>query len=195
MKDIANFIVSLFKGLKLSLRWLAIILTLLLITFGLLTYENFTGHFYFSKLEKKVTLVKELQLIANEGVDTNKDLFPIYESAVDELAQYNVRTLAFPHFSYVNFGDPVTSGKAISGASVWLLILVVGVSSDVKKAGKLSGTTIGVAIVIIVVAVLFAWIGTIIPTVFNPWVNYIGLPVIQLAFFYLFSRRKKTTGT
>lgn len=195
MKDIASFIVSLFKGLKLPLRWLAIVLTVLLIVFTLLAYEHLTGHFYFNKLEKKVSLLKELQLIANEGVDANKDLLPIYESAVDELAQYQVRTLAFSHFAYVNFGDPVTWRKAISGASIWLLILVVGVSSDVKKTGKFSGTTIGVAIVTVVVAALFAWIGTIIPTILNPWVNYIGFPMIQLALFYLLSRKKKTTAT
>jgi len=195
MKEIADFIVGLFKGLKLPLRWLAVIASLFLIVLVLLGYEYLTGHFYLNRLQKKIALLKELQFIANEGIDANDELVLIYQSAVDELAQYKVRPIALPYLPSVSLGDPVTWGKAISGASVWLLILIAGVSSDVGKAGRLTGTTIGVAIVLIIIVTLFAWLGAIIPTIFNPWVNYIGFPAIQLVLFYLLSRKKKPTNT
>jgi len=191
VKEVADFVVSLFKGLRLPFRWLAALLSLVVIVLALLGYEHLTGHFYFSRLERKVALLKELHNIASQGIDANHELYPIYRSAVNELVQYEIRTIAFPWFPSVNFGDPVTWGKAISGALVWVLILVIGVSSDVKKVGRLSGATIGVGIVVLMIAALFAWLGTLIPTIFNPWVNYIGFPVVQVVVFYLLGRKKK----
>ncbi|TEU15132.1 MAG: hypothetical protein E3J21_13990 [Anaerolineales bacterium] len=195
MKDTADLIIGLFKELKLPLRWIAVIVSVILFVLGVLGYEHLTGHFYYGRLEKKIALLKELQLIANEGIASNQELYPIYQSAVEELTHYEVRGLPFPPLPSVSFGDPVTWGKAISGASVWLLFLIVGVSSDVKKAGRISGATIGAAVLVIIIATVFAWVGTIIPTIFSPWVNYIGFPAIQSALFFLLFRKKKPAGT
>lgn len=196
MEDIANLVASLFKDLKLPFRWLAVGSVILFIILGVLGFEYLTGHFYYQSLEKKISLLKELQLIANEGIDKNPELYPIYQSAAEELARCEVRNLAFLLPLSVSLGAPVVLGKAVSGALIWLLILIVGVTSEVKKAGKLTGSTIGLAAVLIIFAVIFAWVGTIIPTVYAPWVNYIGFPLIQLGLLFLFSRKqKKPAGT
>ena len=191
MKEVAEFIVTLFNSLRLPLRGLAILLCLVASVLGLVWYEHLTGHFYFARLERKIALLKELQDIASQGIETRHELYPIYESVVNELAEYEVRVAAIPWLPSVNLGDPVIWGKAISGASVWILFLVIGVSSDVQKNGKLTGTTIGVGIVVLMIAALFAWLGTLIPTILNPWVNYIGFPVVQAVVLYLLGRKKK----
>ena len=118
----------------------------------------------------------------------------MYQSAVEELARCKVRNLAFPPPLSLSLGDPVALGKAISGASIWLLILIVGVFSLVK-ARKLTGSAIATAIFLVVVALVFAWVGTIIPTIYNPWINYIGFPLIQFGLLYLLSRRAKKAAS
>ncbi len=136
-------------------------------------------------------MLKELQSIANQGIDTNRDLYPIYQSAVEELARDESLNLPLPYLPPLSLGDPIAIGKAISGALLWVLVLIAGVSSDVKKTGRFSGMTIAIAIVVAGIATVFAWVGSIIPTVINPWVNYIGFPLIQFGVVYLLSRRRK----
>lgn len=193
MKDLASFLASLFKDLKLPLRWVAVILSVLLVVMLLLGYERVTGHFYFSSLEKKVAILKDLQAIANEGVSSQYELYPIYRSAVKELAQYEIHGLTFAVFPSASLGNENTLGKAISGTFVWLLILVIGVSSDVKKERRVTSRTIVTAVFLIIVAAVSAWIGAIIPTLWNPWVNYVGFPLLQIVLLYwAFGKSKKT---
>lgn len=191
MKELAELIASLFSSLRLPFRWLAILMVLAISVLGIVWYEHLTGHFYFTRLERKIAILGKLEDIANQGIETRQELYPIYESVVNELAGYEVRVTAVPWLPSVNLGDPVIWGKAISGASVWILFLIIGVSSDVQKTGKFTGATIGVGIVVLMIAALFAWLGTLIPTILNPWVNYIGFPLVQAVVLYLLGRKKK----
>jgi hypothetical protein len=189
MKETASFFVGLFEGLKLPIRWVAIIFSIVLIIMGIWGYEKITGQFYLSKLEKKVQLLKELQAIADAGVQNNPELFPIYEKTVNEISKYDVRELSFSTFISINMGEPSVLGKAISGAIIWIIVLLIGVSTEIQKAGKITGMAIAVGFVVLIVAALFAWIGTLIPTIYNPWVNYITFPMTQLVVLILLSRR------
>lgn len=191
MKDLATFIVSLFQDLKLPLRWLAVVAILLFAVFGLWGYESLTGNFFYSQLEKKIALLRELQLMANDGIAQKPELYPIYLSIVSEIGHYKTFNLSSIHIPSVNIGDPVVMGKAIGGASVWLLILLIGLPPNIKKEGKLTPVIVTTAIVVVAMGLLFAWIGTLIPTLLNPWINFIGFPLAQFAVIYLlFGRRK-----
>lgn len=191
MKEVAEFIVGLFNSLRLPLRWIAVLVLLMVVVLTLAWFEHLTGYFYFTRLERKVALLRELSDIASQGIDSRHELYPIYQSAVSELAEYQVKSGVVPWVSSIRIGDPEVWGKAISGASIWILFLIIGVSDDVQKAGKLTGTTIGVGIVLLMIAALFGWLGTLIPTVLNPWVNYIGFPAVQAVVLYLLGRKKK----
>jgi len=72
-----------------------------------------------------------------------------------------------------------------------ILHLAYGVITETKKAGKVTGFIISIGIVITLIAWLFAWIGIKIPTLINPWVNYIGFPLIQIGIINMLSRKKK----
>ena len=191
MKDIAAFIISLFQDLKLPVKWGAIILSGLVLVFGFMGYEKLTGHFYLSKLEKKVELLGDLQLLATAGIEDDKELFPIYKTIVGELSSFDISQQYLTNLPRINFGDPVTVGKAISGASLWLLLVAVGIPTEVKKDGKLTGLTIGLGIFLLLIGALFAWLGSIIPTLIRPWVNYILFPSVQGGILYLLTRKKK----
>jgi hypothetical protein len=194
LKDLATFFVNLFQDLKLPVRWLAFISLLVLMIVGVLGFEQLTGNFYLSKLERKVALLKNLQSIADAGIDNHPELRVAYEKAVAELSAFEVRTPA-SYIPSLQVGNTTALGKAISGAVIWIIVLIFGVSSDIQKNGKMTGTTIGVGIVLLLIAAVFAWVGTLIPTIYNPWVNYIAFPIAQLiVLFLLFGRRKRASA-
>ncbi len=185
MKEVAELIASLLKELDSRRKWIAIALFAILILALMSGFEYFTGHFYYESLEKKVRLLKELQIISNAGIASNSDLYPIYRSAVEELSRPRELRIALP-LEYL--ADPVTIGKAVSGALVWLVILIFGVASERKK-GTFAGITVAVAVVLLFIATLFGWIGSILPTVLNPWVNFIGFPLAQFLVLALIFRK------
>jgi hypothetical protein len=70
--------------------------------------------------------------------------------------------------------------KALSGASIWLLFAILGLFGVFGKENR------AIAVIAMVLfAVLFGYLGTIIPTTYAPWVNYFGFPVVQLVILWL----------
>lgn len=49
---------------------------------------------------------------------------------------------------------------------------------------------IGRGVALLPIAALFAWIGTLIPTLYNPWVNYLLFPWVQFAVLFLLLHKK-----
>ncbi len=193
MKEIiASIMASLFQELKLPLRWLAVVGFLLLIGLGILGYDRLTGQSYYGRLEKKISLIKELQSISNQGIDKNQELYQIYLGTVEELSHGDVFNLTLPYLQIQNFSDPIVILKAISGALLWLFVLPFGVSAAFKQEGKISGTAVAVAVLAVIVAfaVVFAWLGAVIPDILTPWVNVIFYPIIQFTIAYRLTKKK-----
>jgi hypothetical protein len=181
MDKFAEFVVGLFQDLKLPYRWGAIGVVLMLVFLGVLGFERVTGQFYFSRLERKITLLNELKQLKDAGITQDPELNKIYQDTVNELESFSVKQSVSITPGGIDFSNPVTIGKAIGGASFWLLVFVLGISADIRKNKKITWTTIGMGIFILLIALLFAWIGAIIPTIISPWVNYIGFPIFQIS--------------
>jgi hypothetical protein len=178
----------LFQGLKLPIKWFAIFLCLVLLSGVIWGYERLSGNFYLSRLERKITLLADLQKIANSGMDIHPELIDIYNSSVKELDSFEVSQSFIPSLKPINLGN-TTIWKSLSGASIWIIVLVAGVASEIKKVGKVTGMVIFLGVVLALIALLFAWFGAIIPTILNPWVNYIGFPLIQFGILYFATRK------
>lgn len=146
-----------------------------------------TGRFYLTKLERKVALLRDLQTIAIEGTDGHPELAEIYEQAASELSSFDIHTPA-PHAPAP--ADSVTLGKAISGAFLWVAGLVASTFLEIRKNRRLTGMVIGRGVALLPIAALFAWIGTLIPTLYNPWVNYLLFPWVQFAVLFLLLHKK-----
>lgn len=116
MKSIAEFVISLFQGLKLTAKWAAFIGLVGIFIFGLSTYEKISGQFYFSKLEKKIELLEKLNNLALSGIADNNQLYPIFNTLVENLETYEISQQILPGFPKINLGNPIVFGKAISGA-------------------------------------------------------------------------------
>ncbi len=189
MDKIAEMIATLFKELKPSFRWVAVFIFLGLAILGFWFFERSTGQLYFSRLERKITLLTELQKLKDSGIENNPELYNIYQDLVVELESFSVEQPAIVSIKPVDFSEPAAIGKAISGAFLWVLILVFGVSYEIRKAGKITGTTTAIAVFLLVVSLLFAWFGMIIPTIINPWVNFIGFPIVQIIILVILTRK------
>jgi hypothetical protein len=193
MESVGNFIVGLFKDLRLSLRWIAFIFCIFLFVLAFYGYESVSGHFYLGKLQQKVSLLESLQNIRENGIVNEPDLLPIYNSTLDELNNYKIEELTFPFSSIFIIDNNNAFGKAISGAFLWILLIGFGFITDLRKNGKLSSGGIGAIFLLMLISLILAWIGSIIPTIINPWINIIGFPIFQLfiiLYFYLRSIRK-----
>jgi hypothetical protein len=181
MDKLAAFVVELLQGLKSSARWVAILLTIILIVSGFYFYERSTGQLYFSRLERKITLLKELYEIKKSGIQQDPELYAIYQDAVNDLSAFDVVQPTEFHFQSVDWSKPETIWKAVSSSLLWFLVLIFGISSEIKKARKITAFTFTLAIALLLIALFFAWVGTLIPTILNPWVNYIFIPLLQVA--------------
>ncbi len=190
MKEIAAVVVSLFEGLRLPFRWAAILSVFLLLIGGIWGYERLTGNFYLSKLERKTALLKELQSIASSGIENQLQLQPIYASTLKELESVDVSEPLLSALPSLNLRTSTAVWKAVSGAILWILVLIFGISSEVQKTGRITGAVLALGIVLALIALLFAWIGTLLPTLLNPWVNYIGFPAVQTVALVLLTRKK-----
>jgi hypothetical protein len=187
MNEMATFLLGLFQSLKSPARWIAVVGFLTLTIAAVVFYEHWTNHFSYSRLEQKLRIIHEMQTIADRGIEKHHDIFPIYKSAVEELNRSD-QAWNFVSIVTLGFDSPATLWKAISGGALWLVVLVVGAYGEIKKAGRLTGVTVGVIIAVIVVGIIFAWIGTVIPTIISPWVNCVVFPLAQVTFFAALGR-------
>ena len=131
-------------------------------------FEYFTGYFFFRSMEKKVEILSKLHELSGSGINNDKELVEIYQEAVRNLQSFKVRTLSLP-FKVVL--SSVTFWKAISGASLGIIFAVRYAFADaIKNRDMIVGAT--------AVAVIAGFVGAVIPTIGNPWVNYIGFPII-----------------
>jgi len=99
MDKIAELIFGLLQPLKLPARLVAIAFTIILIFVSIYGYERITGQFYFSKLERKISLLKELQDLKISGIVQNPELYAIYQDTVKELSSFEVNITTRLHIT------------------------------------------------------------------------------------------------
>jgi lysylphosphatidylglycerol synthetase-like protein (DUF2156 family) len=197
--SIISFLNVFFDGLKGLQKWFALLLLIVIIMIGVQEYEKLTRQFELSKIERKTTLLKELQSISDAGIDNHPELQKIYQEIVSELASLDSSKSVFPNFITLSFHDSVVLGKAISGASFLIIVLVGGLLQDIKR--KTLGVMTFIAVTLFLFsAIILAWIGTLIPTLYNPWVNYVGFPLLQVGIIFFLayrdiSKKKNSSGT
>lgn len=167
------------------LFWIFLILA---IVTGFIVFENFTGYVYFSKMEKKVSILNTLNELAKDDITSKPELNSIFQDTVSELKSYQVKPLSFSGF-FSGFGItipviPYEFWKFISGGFLGFMVAIAGLVDKRKGNQKWGSTFMGG----LVFGILFGIIGAVIPTIYNVWVNHIGFPIVQIAGILLFSR-------
>ena len=191
MKDLPSSIISSLEALFLQfnfrrlLFWLFIIIAIIV---TLTTAENLTGYTYFSRTERKVAILKDLHELSKNEITQNKNLNPIYQDIVAEINSYEIEPLSFMQFfaafNTIALQTPEEFGKFISGGFLGFLVAISGLIDRKKGAEGWSSAFFGG----LVFGLIFAFIGMFIPTLWNPWVNYLGLPIFQVTVILLISK-------
>jgi hypothetical protein len=157
--------------------------------------------FYYSRIQNRIDVLESVMELDEVKINKNSIYKEEYQSILQEIGrqkEYTVNSIWHKFFSYIEkiALPPLKSKqgnsiiKFITGA-LWCIVLDIGILfSSIKFSEKIL-TLILMLIITMGVGTLFA----LIPVVVIPWINYIGIPVIQLVLIILwFDVIGKTPG-
>jgi hypothetical protein len=193
MDKVVDLIKFLLADLGINMRRVFLIF-LFILGLGLAyTFELVTGYNYYNSLDKKVHILQELQTIANKGVDKHPELYSIYIETVKEVSNRSISPILSPVISFILPIDSTTIFKALAFSSLWILFLI-GAFFGLFKSEKVSKTTS--ILFMFFLTLFFGFLGALIPTVLNIWINYLVFPLAQviilLALATLFNNKNES---
>lgn len=189
---IAMEIVQVFKkDYKRPKLWMFVISTFIIVLL-LIPYID-SNFFYYSRMEKRISILSELMELDQYKIVNNKIYEQEYQSIVNEMHLQDKRAINSLVNKMNNFLLGITNNnegnktiKFITGG-LWLFILTTCVpfmNTFKKKSDKF------IAFVFIgIIALIAGWLCTLIPTIIHPMVNYIGVPFVQLIFIIILAVR------
>lgn len=183
---------NIFSRLSPRVRWTSVLLATALVIGLLLLLESLIGPVYHWQLQTRISLLHDLNSLAQEGVTEKPELAPIYAQLVDELAdrQYlslttsasvlgeNLRALVRTGLSSELFW------KIFAGSLLGLLVAWSG-RNDLKKGKEGAQNTIYGGLFFAVVGGL---IGLFLPIIWNLIVHVIVVPIAYGIIIYLLGR-------
>lgn len=177
--------------LQFNVKRLFYWLTLIAVLVGvLLVGERLTGFIYFWQIDRKIKLTSELLNLYNNGIQGNQELNLIYEDLVTSIRNYKPSSISISLPS-AQLTSLESIFKFISGGFLGFMVALSGYSDrkDPQKTGWKSTVYGGLFF-----GIVFALIGVVIPTIANPWVNYVSYPIVEiiviLGLSKLLTRRK-----
>lgn len=175
LKEISESISGLLTALGSNRGWKIVSILFVLALVSWLVEAQFDLVLFWN-LERKVSLLKELNSLAQNGVTKSSDLNPIYQNLAKELARIGAPPILTSSFSIGFF-------KFVSGAFFWFaflaLALFVGAKPD-DKAITLDDSMTG----LVMLGLFFGVVGVILPFV-SPSINYLGFPLAQVLLFFI----------
>jgi hypothetical protein len=186
MDKLIELISDLFSKLNPRGKWGAIIGVIIGIMVLIIIGESFTGINFFNKMQKKVDILSDLYEMSEIETEPNNELKEVYQETINEISQYEVKPLELqlPNINNEKFI------KGLTGGLIWF---VFGIMAFWNVFGKENSIVGGVFMLLI--GLFFGWIGTVLPTMGKPWVNYVFLPIIELILLLLLGSylgKKKT---
>ena len=133
---------------------------------------------------KIVTLPLDKKMIFNQKLKNSISMISIVKEINESDSNYINKVLN-------NNKNDHTIGKFISGGILWWLLGIIvlffynAFNKENNKKGKTWGTRIAGFILCSIIGGLIGLICSIIPTIFNIWVNYIIIPILVLVLIIL----------
>jgi hypothetical protein len=183
LKGINDFISSLLSLFGSNRGW-KIVSTLFFLALGWWFLEAQFGLVSFWNLERKVSLLKELNSLAQDNISQNSDLNPIYQNLVAELARSGAPPILAPSFA-------IGLAKFFSGASIWFILLMFALFLGAKPNDKSISRDDSMT-GLVMLGLFFGVINVVLPFI-SPLYNYLGFPLVQVALVviaYWWSRRR-----
>lgn len=176
------------KILNMNKRKLGVIVIIVFVSILILFPFIDTNFFYANRIKSRIDILQKITELDMDKINQDKNLTKEYESIVKEI---NESDSNYINKVLNNNKNDHTIGKFISGGILWWLLGIIvlffynAFNKEDNKKGKNWGTRIAGFILCAIIGGLIGLICSIIPTIFNIWVNYIIIPIWVLVLMIL----------
>lgn len=132
--------------------------------------------FFYNRIEKRVSILQSLSEIDMEKVSKYPALQEEYDAVISEIEKQRELSISGAISSEQTTNNVPLFKFLSGGALAWIIALCVPFMNTFKD----KKTKVLALLLLALFGGILGWIGYIIPTIFNPWINYIGYPVLQL---------------
>lgn len=169
IKEIASSI-----SLKKSILWFFLILFVLFAFFY--TFEIYTGHLYFTRLNKKLDILAKIDEQLHKDSPIKNEIYNQYELIVKDISKYKVsKKIPLGKIGVIK-PTKVTIQNIFKFLTAWIIpviFIIYGTKEESRKEKR------DMVVGSIIIGIASGFIALIIPIVYKPWVNYLGFPAIQ----------------
>lgn len=176
------------KILNMNKRKLGVIVIIVFASILILFPFIDTNFFYANRIKSRIDILQKITELDMDKINQDKNLTKEYESIVKEI---NESDSNYINKVLNNNKNDNTIGKFISGGILWWLLGIIvlffynAFNKEDNKKGKNWRTRIAGFILCAIIGGLIGLICSIIPTIFNIWVNYIIIPILVLVLMIL----------
>ena len=184
--DLKSTIVS--KILNMNKRKLGVIVIVVFVSILILFPFIDTNFFYANRIKNRIDILQKITELDMDKISQDQNLMKEYDSIVKEI---NESDSNYINKVLSNNKNDHTIGKFISGGILWWLLGIIVLffynkfNKEEKKKGRNWGTRIGGFILCTIIVGPIGLLCSIIPTIFNIWVNYIIIPILVLILMIL----------
>jgi hypothetical protein len=169
----------------------AVAVTLIFVVATIMWFaESQTNFLYFWYLHNRVSILKDLNELAQAGITQNPELAPLYEEMVTELAERRYLSVRGTILVIVsNLSDALSSiafWKFLSGGLWGFVFMLAGIVGWAGSGRDKRNVILGA----LVFGLFMGVIGIILPF-HSPLVNFILFPVLQMVVLTLYGKRRQ----
>lgn len=145
-----------------------------------------SNFFYFTRIEKRISILERVMELDEAKINSNQVYKDEYQSILQEIEQQSDRSVnSVMNKTTMYINSIVTAGKGQGNSwikfftgAIWLLIVTICI--PFLNTFKKRNDKILAFILLLIVSILVGWFFSIIPIIFTPIVNYIGVPILQI---------------
>lgn len=174
MDKVIELVISWIRKKLKNPKFYAVIAALVIVVFLIFPYID-ANFFFYNRIEKRIDILQGLSEIDIDRISQSSALQEEYDAILSEIGEQRewsvsgaISTDENPSIMLLKF--------LTGGVLAWIVALFVPFMGTFKD----KKTKILAFIIVALIGGFFGWIGSIIPTIINPWINYIGYPFLQL---------------
>ena len=178
---------KIFDIVKTNLKNPKLYITLLVLLFIILLLFPYidANVFYYQRVNNRVEVLSKISELDTDRISNNEILQAEYHSILQEIEKQKDGSLG--SVFKTNAGSSENLFKFISGGLLFWILAFVCIF--IKTFKRLRDKVLGI-ILCVVAGVIIGFIASLLPTIINPFVNYIGFPILILIIIGILATRK-----
>ena len=169
-------------------RLYATIVVLVIVVALVFPYVD-ANFFFYNRIEKRTNILQRLSEIDIDQISQSPALQDEYNAILSEIEEQREWSISGAISASGN--STIALYKFLSGGALaWIIAVCVPFMNTFND----KKTKIVAFIFVMLIGGLLGWIGSIVPTIINPWINYIGFPILQLIALISLTMKTKDSG-